>query len=189
MTKFQDTSVTPPRIFEVDESIMFALVGGVYHFYRDGVDLNWPVMFSPYSAPVVVPTLADLQANQVGIIAMACASAIVGGFTSSALGAPYTYPSNQTDQANMNANVVSSLLPNLPANWTTEQVCGDSGGVWQYRAHTAAQIQQVGSDGKAAILACLQKNDSLRSQIKAITDPNPENPSAATIAAIQAIVW
>ena len=190
MTQFQDTSQTPPRIFDVDDSITFQTdANGFYRFYRDGVDLNWPNTFVPYVAPVVPLTLAELQANQVAAISMACQSQIVGGFSSSALGSDHTYPSGAIDQANMNANVVSSLLPNLPANWTTQQVCANSNGVWAYRAHTAAQIRQVGDDGKAAILACLLKNDSLRSQINAIADPNPTNPSAQTIAAIAAITW
>ncbi|MEW9586350.1 hypothetical protein ABQJ48_33510 [Paraburkholderia sp. DGU8] len=45
--------------------------------------------------------------------------------------------------------------------------------------HTAAQIQQVGMDGKAAILACLTKNQQLGTQIDAAT----------TVEAVQAITW
>jgi hypothetical protein len=187
--QFQDTSVTPPRIFSVDDSVTSADVSGVYHFYRDGVDLNWPVTFSPYVAPVIPPTLADLQAQQVGIISMACAAQMTGNFTSSALGAVYTDPSKLTDQANMSVNVTRSLYPSLPAGWAAYQVCADSAGTWDYRTHTAAQIQQVGADGEAMGMSCLLKNNTLRAQINAITDPNPTNPSATTIADIQAIVW
>ena len=45
--------------------------------------------------------------------------------------------------------------------------------------HTAAQIQQVGSDAKSAIVAALEKNASLAAQVMA----------AADVAAVQAIVW
>ncbi|AQW31390.1 hypothetical protein B0B51_00390 [blood disease bacterium A2-HR MARDI] len=123
--------------------------------------------------------LSQIKATQVSAISVACAAAITGGFQSSALGKAYTYPSQQTDQANLAANVLSSMYPNLPANWTTLQLCADSKGVWDYRPHIAAQIQQVGSDGKAAILACLTKNAQLQAQIKAAPD----------VATVQQIVW
>lgn len=123
--------------------------------------------------------LATAQKSQIEIISAGCAATIVSGFASSALGAAYTYPSKPTDQANLNTNVVSSILPGLPTTWTTEQLCADSNGVWAYRLHTAAQIQQAGADGKAAILACLLKNDNLRRQIMACT----------TEAEVAAITW
>lgn len=146
--KFQDKTKNPPRIFDVDSSIAFKTdANGFYRFYRDGVDLNWPNTFAPYVAPVVPLTLDQLKSNQVATVAMSCEAQITGNFTSSALGAVYTYPSKPTDQANMDANVLSSILPNLPANWTTQQMCADASGVWAYRAHTAAQIQQTGADG------------------------------------------
>ena len=124
-------------------------------------------------------TVAQAQQAQLAIVGAACAAAITGGFQSSALGKAYTYPSTQNDQANLNANVVSSLLPGLPANWTTLQICGDTNGKWGYMPHTAAQIQQVGTDGKAAILGCLTKNAGLQAQIAAAT----------TVAAVQSINW
>ncbi len=123
--------------------------------------------------------LVQAQQAQLAIVGAACAAAITGGFQSSALGKAYTYPSTQNDQANLNANVVSSLLPGLPANWTTLQICGDADGKWGYMPHTAAQIQQVGTDGKAGILGCLTKNAGLQAQIAAAT----------TVAAVQAINW
>lgn len=130
-----------------------------------------------FHAPAV--GLAQIKTAQLAIVGAACAAAITGGFQSSALGVAYTYPSQQSDQANLNANVVSSLLPGLPANWTTLQICGDANGKWGYMPHTAAQIQQVGVDGKAAILGCLTKNARLQAQIAAAT----------TVAAVQAINW
>ncbi len=135
----------------------------------------------PQGASTTAPpaSLSKAQTDQSVIIGMACAAAIIGGFQSSALGKAYTYPSQQTDQANLAANVLSSRYPGLPANWTTLQLCADSKGVWDYRPHTAAQIQQVGSDGKAAIMACLTKNATLQAQIKAASD----------VATVQQIVW
>ena len=131
----------------------------------------------PAPTPTAAQLLAQAQQSQAATISSACAAAITGGFQSSALGKPYTYPSTQTDQSNLNANVVSSLLPNLPSNWTTFQLCMDSKGNWAYLPNTAAQIQQVGSDGKATILACLTRNATLQAQVAAAT----------TVAAVQAI--
>lgn len=125
------------------------------------------------------PTLAQIKSNKVSALANSCASAITSGITSSALGSPYTYGSSMTDQANLSANVLSSVLPNLPAGWTTMQMCADSTGLWAYRAHTAAQIQQVGVDAKSAILALLVKKATLEAQVNAATD-------AATV---NAIIW
>ncbi len=142
------------------------------------VSIGWLYSGGVFTAPAA-PSLADCKSQQISIVGAACAAAITGGFQSSALGKAYTYPSTQNDQANLNANVVSSLLPGLPANWTTLQICGDANGKWGYMPHTAAQIQQVGTDGKAAILGCLTKNAALQAQIAAAT----------TVAAVQAINW
>lgn len=131
------------------------------------------------NTPLPALSLDEQKNAQSIIVSAACAAAITGGFQSSALGKAYTYPSGVTDQANLSANVLSSMYPGLLANWTTLHLCADSKGVWDYRPHTAAQIQQVGSDGKAAIMACLTKNATLQAQIKAAPD----------VASVQQIVW
>src|ERR1700758_1865854 len=53
--------------------------------------------------PVPGPTLAQAQTTQTALLNTACQNSIVSGFTSSALGAPYTYPSQVTDQLNLNS--------------------------------------------------------------------------------------
>lgn len=127
----------------------------------------------------LVQSLSATQAAQIAALKAACASAITGGYTSSALGAAYTYPSGPTDQLNMTASVVASQLPNLPSTWTTPFWCADSTGAWAMRAHTAAQIQQAGSDGKAWVTSCQTKLDGLVTQVMTATTPS----------AVQAIVW
>lgn len=123
--------------------------------------------------------LANAQAAQVVVLSGACKAAIYAGFASTALGEAYTYPAKDTDQQNLNASVVASLLPGLAADWATPFWCADTQGAWAFRMHSAAQIQQVGKDGKAAILAAMSKNQALADQVAA----------AATVAAVQAIVW
>lgn len=123
--------------------------------------------------------LATAQASQSAAITSACAAAIVSGFTSSALGSAYTYPSAVTDQQNLAASVLASVLPNVPEGWTTPFWCANSSGVWAWTNHTAAQIQQVGTDAKTAILALQSKNATLQAQIAA----------AETVDAVAAITW
>lgn len=113
------------------------------------------------------------------ILRAACAAAITGGFTSSALGSIHTYPSTQTDQNNLAVNVTHSLYPGLPGSWTTLQICRDSLGEWDYRPHTAEQIQQVGLDGKTIILAYLVKFNELKDQVI----------NAVNVSTVQAITW
>jgi len=48
-------------------------------------------------------TLAQMQSLQSATLSAACQAAITAGFTSSALGAPYTYPAQSTDQLNLNS--------------------------------------------------------------------------------------
>lgn len=98
-----------------------------------------------------------------------CHERIIAGFSSSALGEVYAYPSNETDQANLSASVLASLMPGLPDDWTTPFLCCDAAGVWAYHMHTAAQIQQVGQDGKTAILRLLLRKMTLHDAVDAAT--------------------
>jgi hypothetical protein len=125
------------------------------------------------------PSLADAKVTQIRLITRDCASAITSGFVSSALGEPITYPSEATDQTNLNASVTASLIPGLPADWTTPFMCQDAQGVWDARMHTAAQIQQVGADAKNMILATLGRKWLLQTQIQA----------AETVEQVNAMTW
>lgn len=129
--------------------------------------------------PTAVQLLEKSQAAQIAAIDAACAAAIVAGFASSALGSPHTYPAKFTDQMNLSASVFASLMPGLPAGWTTPFWCADASGAWSYAEHAAAQIQQVGQDGKAAVLAALTKKATLAAEVEAAT----------TVEAVQAIAW
>ncbi|MEI6002742.1 hypothetical protein H3V53_38285 [Paraburkholderia bengalensis] len=133
----------------------------------------------PTPAPSAAQSLDEAKAAQKAIVSQACQDAILAGFASSALGATHHYPAKFTDQQNLNASVVASLLPGLAADWTTPFWCADADGTWAWLPHTAAQIQQAGRDGKAAILACLTRNQQLADAIDAATTPD----------AVQAIVW
>ncbi len=125
---------------------------------------NWVTAWvvADMSAAQIAALLADAKESQTALVSAACQSAIVAAFTSSALGAAHTYPAKPTDQQNLNASVVASLLPGIAAEWTPPFWCATqptdgSDPVWFYLPHTVAQIQQVGTDGKAAIPGCLNE--------------------------------
>lgn len=135
--------------------------------------------FSAPASPTNAQVLAAAQATQITVLSAACANAIVSGFTSNALGAAHTYPSKVTDQQNLASSVLGSIMPNLPAGWTTPFWCADANGVWAFRDHSAAQIQQVGQDAKAAILTNMTKNQTLQAQVQAAT----------SVVEVQAAAW
>lgn len=147
----------------------------------DDVQIGWTYNGTAFTDPNPADglSLADAQAGQIAANSMACQNAITAGFQSSALGAWYTYPAKTTDQQNLNASVVASLLPGIPNTWVTPFWCEDANGTWAYVYHTAAQIQKVGADAKGAILQLLSKNAQLQAQVMAAT----------TVAAVQAINW
>ncbi|CAB4132101.1 hypothetical protein UFOVP138_44 [uncultured Caudovirales phage] len=133
------------------------------------------------TVPFIAPqqTLAQAQSAQLDIVSNNASAAIVGGINSSALGSAYTYPSTPTDQMNLTANVVASLMPSgQVAGWLTPQMCRNQSGVWGYQMHTAAQIQQVGNDVKNAIASILVAKAQKDIAIMAAT----------TIAAVQGVV-
>ena len=84
-----------------------------------------------------------------------------------------------TDQQNLASSVLDSLLPGLSEDWTTPFWCEDTSGAWAFRMHTAVQIQQVGRDAKASILAAMGKNEILQAQIA----------TAETVEQLEGITW
>lgn len=140
---------------------------------------GWSIVNGVLQAPTANQLLLQAQAAQASALSASCASAIVSGFTSSALGAVHTYPSQPHDQTNLIGAVTGSQSPGLPSTWTCNFWCADSSGVWALRPHTAVQIQQVLADGVAAREALSTKLAGLVAQIEAAT----------TVSAVQAVVW
>ena len=169
------TLVTPP--YDATSQIP----DGTYSFAVDAAykSVTGTANLRLLTSSELATALAAAQKAQIAALSAACLAQIVGGYQSSALGTVHTYPSQMTDQANMTASVLSSLMPGLPSSWTTQYLCADAGGIWDFVAHTATQIQQAGQDGKAAILAARVKLATLSANIMA----------AKTISAVNAIVW
>lgn len=123
----------------------------------DGVGLGCVYDGTAWAPPADTRPLEEIRATKVAELSAACSGAIVGGFVSSALGAPHTYPSRATDQTNLMGSVVASMLPGVGAegaDWSTPFWCAAASGEWAFRPHSAAEIQAVGADGKSSIVAC-----------------------------------
>lgn len=165
--------------------------GGIEIPEDSSVSIGWTYDGLAFAAPAAVLTTFEyLKSAKSKEIVDCCDAACITGFTSDALGTPHLYPSKMLDQHNLNAQVTDSLLTH-PVDWTTQQICQDvATGVWAYRPHTAAQIQQAGSAVKDAILNHRLHNAALQAQIAAI---NPASTSQsdidAAMAALNAVVW
>jgi hypothetical protein len=123
--------------------------------------------------------LTSAQATQVQILSGACAQALTSGFSSSALGSAYKYPSGLTDQLNLSSAIQASLIPGITSNWTTTFWCQSSAGVWAFVSHTAAQIQQVQNDWNTARLALQSQYAALSTQVQ----------NANSVDAVASVVW
>lgn len=131
-----------------------------------------------FTAPTAIDISAVKEAR-VEALRLACETAITGGFKSSALGVVHAYPSDIKAQINLMGSVTDSLMPDLPADWSTSFWVCDAQGNWKWEAHTAAQIQQAGRDGKAAVVAAQTKLGELTAAVEA----------AKTKKAVEAITW
>ena len=128
-----------------------------------------PSLYS-VSGGVVVENVAQAQAAQIALLRAACHSAITGGFTSSALGSAYNYPSDPTSQSNLDTVAGS---PSGGSLWC------ESGGVWAMKPHTQSQAQAVLASFVAWLNACQTQLATLTGEVNAAT----------TVSAVQAIAW
>ena len=126
------------------------------------------VLVAPAS-PTASQLLASAQTAQSALLAGGCATSIVSGFTSSALGSANTYPSDPTTQGNIDRAAVHG-----GAIW-----CESSAGAWSLAQHTAAQALQVQADLWTHIQNCQSKLATLKAQVAAAT----------TVSAVEAVVW
>lgn len=126
--------------------------------------------------PATLLTLPQAQAAQIAKISSACQAALVGGFTSSALGSAHTYPSQDADQRNLLSATMASQ--GQGSTWSTSLWCAN-GTVWGLTPHTATQVQQVSADWLGYRQAQQQKYAALIAQINAAT----------SVSAVQAINW
>lgn len=135
-----------------------------YHPNQGTLDMS-DARYQAFANPLT--TVAGAIAAQTIVITNACAAQIDKGFTSSALGAPYSYPLDLKSQSNMQAAVIRAGMPNPPEY--INYMCSDPNGVWMRRPHTPSAIIQAGTDGMSYIEAVLAKKDALIAQLNAAT--------------------
>lgn len=126
--------------------------------------------------PLSLMTLSQVRTAQSAKVSTACGAALITGFTSSALGAAYTYPSQDDDQRNLQSAVSAAAIAS--STWTTPIWCA-SNDAWSFAPHTAAQVQQVNADWLAYRVAAQQKYAGLIAKINAAT----------SVEEVQAIHW
>jgi len=113
------------------------------------------------------PNFSDNKVEKSRVIETACSNEILAGFESSALGDVHVYPSDTYDQINLSGTILRSALPSAAPEDMYPFKCMDDAGVWDFRFHTAEQIQQVGDDAYDFILAARYKNSVLQIAIEA----------------------
>lgn len=125
--------------------------------------------------------LALIKKNKISELSSNCEKAIIGGFTSNALGAEYLYDSEEVDQINL-IGAVTSTAPTAaePNGYSSYYACRDiSTGVKSYIEHTHFVLRQVMADGALFKLNLLQRFHMLRTQVETATNEEQVN----------AIVW
>ena len=128
------------------------------------------------TATELAANLDVVKARKVTEFNAACGAQIVGGFTSSALGAVYTYTATLEDQAN--------LLGLIAIGASGEFTCTDTAGVKARRLHTMAQLRTVLTDGGAFKDSLLAKVRTLKDRIAAA--PNTDLPDSSSV---EALTW
>lgn len=115
--------------------------------------------------------LNDVKVKKIAMLYSSCKYAIMSGFTSSALGSDYLYPSKEGivdgetyyDQTNL----IGAAASGLPIIAFT---CSDMSGIWARRDHTASQIKQVLADANVQRINYYVKLDSLVNSVNAAID-------------------
>lgn len=162
------TGSCPDNLFALqaleDEFILEGTANQLTQKIEDGV-----IVEKVLEEPVI--SLDQLKIQKAASLNLSCKASIYAGYESTALGTEHHYPANDKDQVNMTASVVDSLNPENAVDWVTPFWCADSEGVWEYRLHTGAQIRKAGSDGKAHIVAQLQKNAELQFLVSQAVTP------------------
>lgn len=144
------------------------------------VQIGWLLNANKFEAPVAIaPSLEEVKAARIDVLRTDCEAAITRGFKSAALGSIHTYPSDIKAQLNLMGSVTDSLMPDLPSDWQTPYWVCDAVGLWSWKMHTAAQIQQAGRDGKAHVIICQTALATLTATVMAAETPE----------AVAAVVW
>jgi len=112
--------------------------------------------------------LSDAQDAQKVLASTWCENHILSDITSSALGADYTYPMDRDSQMNVSCQCLYAHLYGATQE-PYKAWCADSGGAWDYRDHTSAEIQTLHLAMRAHVIQCQAIYDTIIEQIDACT--------------------
>jgi len=133
----------------------------------DSVIAQWQALADAEDNPPP-PTVAAAALEQKQALYEACRKHITGGVSSTALGAPHTYPTTETDQINLSGCVTESLLNEIDSVWVVPFWCADSNDAWDRLDHTHDQIRQVGADVADHVRTAQNKLKQLADQVSTI---------------------
>ncbi len=118
--------------------------------------------------------LANLYANQLSAVNLACQLQITGGIWSSALGSPHLYGTQMEDQLNLTGLLLLGFGGAYP--------CTDEAGTKAFVDHSQQQLLQVGDEFTTFKMQLLTKANSLKSALAKALAANDIN-------AVAAITW
>lgn len=116
--------------------------------------------------------LPEARAKRIAELSEQCGAAIVGGFTSSALGSVHHYDGGIEDQVNIMGAAMAGV--DLPFRCRDDVLREKI-----FRPHTAAQMAQVYADGVAFKLQQLARLETLRAAVN----------NASTLEEVYSVVW
>jgi len=121
--------------------------------------------------PMTVEDLERVKEQKVSELSAACEAQIIAGFESSVLGTPHRYQSDRDDQLN---------LVGMAATGADCFVkCSADGGIWEYKSHTSANMQQLLNEASSLKHGLLEKFLALKNTVL----------QAATGDEVSAVVW
>lgn len=106
--------------------------------------------------------LSDLILAKCAEIEKLCRDKITGGIVSSALGEPYLYPSDEIDQQNLAAKVISARAGVFKCTKISD-------GIKDWYPHTAAQFKAAFQDGDSFITDMLKNSTILQTNLRKVT--------------------
>jgi len=127
---------------------------------------DWTPITSAQVASILSPalTVSSAQAEQVTKLKAACQNALLSGFTSTVLSTNNFYPSQDSDQRNLQSAVSASQ--GQDSSWSTLLWC-QLNGTWSLEPHTAAEVQLVNTAWVAFRTQTQQKYASLLAEVNA----------------------
>lgn len=136
-----------------------------------GIQVGWvramDGSFSPYEE-----SADELRAQQRDTIANACRNAIIGGFSSSALGAAHVYDASDQDQTNIAQDCLEARAAGDDAKWSASLTCTNRAGVKASRPHDSKQVMQVASDLRTARVAAQEHKRELLDKLGRAQTPS-----------------